>query len=134
MTNEEKRLLDLYAERAAVYRVQYEVMGALLDKCRVNKIICHMKWEDIYIYGGAYLGVFTWMCFNEYVNIKGIVDKKSTLYVPLKNVPIMSIEMMREKYNNEPVIITPLEYGNSIKEELITFVDASKVFFINELL
>ena len=134
MTDDERKLLDMYARKADNFSLQYSLMGKMMDTERLKKGIERIRLGDAYIYGGSYLGIFAYKMLNEFVNIKGIIDKRGVLFIPISDIPVITIDGLRKNYAGEEIVITPLAYANEIVKELSTFIEKKKMVFINEII
>ncbi len=134
MNDKEKFLIDKYAHKAALFSLQYEMMGRLLDKDRIHDICFDRKWSEIFIYGGSYIGIQAFFMFSKFINVKAIVDRKRKLRINQEGVKVINIDEFYGLYSGEPVVITALRYANEIERDLNKNINSSNIFLINELL
>ena len=133
MTEVERVIFDEHVRKEELFRLNYELMGQLLKKDVVADILKKRGWKSCYIYGGAYLGIQAFYAFSSFIPIAGFIDRAQSLYIPIKEVEVLSLEEFYKQEDNYPVIITPLEYAKEIKEELLTHISEERIVFLNEL-
>lgn len=125
-------LIDIYGYQMEIFSKSYNMMGWLLDENFVKKAVEKKRLSDVYIYGGAYLGIQLYRALGMFVNIVSVVDKSGKLMIPMKDIPVMDMSTFREQYNDETVIVTPLKYYNEIYYEIKEFVEDDKIIFLEE--
>lgn len=128
-------LLKDYKEKAEIYEHQYELMGRLLD---YNGIIKRFKKKgifSIYIYGGGFLGIQLFKTIRDSdIRICGIIDKFGKLKFDVLNVAVYSMTDFESYYDDEYIIITPVQFYKEIYEDLVNRVDKEKILFLSEFL
>ena len=130
---EYNELIGMYMDEADLYERAYEIMGRLLDPNIGQKILNRFKTQNIYIYGGGYIGIQLYKTLKNQLDIT-VVDKSGNLKYPIDGVKIVNVDLMRKDYVNEKVIITPINYLDEIYEELIKFVPLDNIIIIGELI
>lgn len=133
MLGEQEELIGLYADEMDLITACYEMMGKLLDRNQMASRIEELKIEELYIYGGGYLGIQLYRAVEGLVKVRSIVDKSGGLLLALPDLPVMDLDAWRQQYKDEWVIITPIKHYRAIYNELITFVPADKLLFLGEL-
>ena len=132
--NFEDELFELYVRDYRIEELSYKWMGKLLERERIKKRIDYYDIHELYIYGGGYLGVQLYNAVSDMVNVIGVVDKKGILSVDVKGIHTISLNDMRNGYNGEKVIITPVKYYENIKNDLKEFVDEESILFLGDFL
>lgn len=127
-------LTSIYINDLELYQNMYELMGVMLDKTYVVKRLEEKKIDKIYIYGGGYLGIQFYNSVKDFITVLAIVDKSGGLKFSVDNVETVSIEEFRNRYNGEVVVITPIQFGEKIYEEIIQFVENERIYFIGEII
>ena len=121
MTKEEE-IFELYVREYRIESISYKLMGKLLEKEQVKKRLELFDITSLYIYGGGYLGVQLYNAVQNLTDIKGVVDKNGGLAVDVKDIRTISLADLREEYNNQMIIITPVKYYQSIKKDLVNIL------------
>lgn len=132
--NFEDELFELYVRDYRIEELSYKWMGKLLERERIKKRIDYYDIHELYIYGGGYLGVQLYNAVCDMVNVIGVVDKKGILSVDVNGIHTISLNDMRNEYNGEKVIITPVKYYENIKNDLKEFVDEGSILFLGDFL
>lgn len=133
MKKVEEQILEEYAREYNIASTSYEIMGLMLNSQYVEERLKLFNLENIYLYGGTYMAVQLYRIGKAYVDIKGIVDKSRRIVLNEK-VSVLTLSELKEKYNNEKIIITPMRFFNEIKEELQLFVNIENILGIGELM
>lgn len=134
MNEEIEKIFDYYVEEYKIQYFNYRMMGKLIETENVKERIKAFGFSEIYIYGGGYLGVQLYNSVKEFVDVKAIVDKSGVISVAVKGIKSMSLVDLREKYNGEKVIITPVKYYKEIKNDLEKFIDEKNILYLGEFL
>lgn len=134
MTQEEELILDGYAYAYNLEKYSYQMMGKLLEIEDIKKRLKINKINELYIYGGGYLGVQLYNSVKGYTDVKAIVDKSGGLAVKAEGISVVSFDKLQEIYKGEKIIITPIKYYKSIKEELLRFIDEENILFLGEFI
>lgn len=134
MLNIPDELLEVYADELAVAESSFEIMGKLLDRGYLKKRLEGWHLEEIYIYGGGYIGIQFYYACEKLARILSVVDKQGHLRLDLAGIPVTGLEGLKKVYKGEHIIITPVRYYQEIREDLLAFVPESKIIFIGELL
>lgn len=122
MTKTERLHFDRYAEGEGLFREYYELMGQLLDTRFVEAMIEDKGWNQIYIYGGGYLGIQSCLAFQQFLQVLCIIDRKGQLIVGRSDIhtPVMTLTQWKNDHDKKvPVLITPLQYMDEIKRDLV---------------
>lgn len=125
-------LIDFYGYRSEIWTRAYEMMGKLLDRDFVAREVKKREMTDIYIYGGGYLGIQLYRAITPFVNVLSIVDRSGKLKVDVEDIPLIDMDIFRERYKNELVVITPIQYYGAISNELQSFISNDKILFLEE--
>lgn len=133
MKKVEEQILEEYAREYNIASTSYEIMGLMLNSQYVEERLKLFNVESIYIYGGTYMAVQFYRVGKEFINIKGIVDKSRRIVLNEK-VAVLTLNELKEKYNDEKIIITPMRYFHEIKEDLQLFVNIENILGIGELM
>ena len=133
LSEREEELIGLYADVIDIITACYEMMGKLLDQNQIASRIEELKIEELYIYGGGYLGIQLYRAVEGLANILSIVDKSGGLLLTLPDLPVMDLDTWKQQYKDEWVIITPIKHYRTIYKELITFVPSDRLIFLGEL-
>ncbi|MCI8269482.1 MAG: hypothetical protein HFG55_07470 [Lachnospiraceae bacterium] len=133
LSEREEELIGLYADEIDIITACYEMMGKLLDQNQIASRIEELKIEELYIYGGGYLGIQLYRAVEGLANILSIVDKSGGLLLTLPDLPVMDLDTWKQQYKDEWVIITPIKHYRTIYKELITFVPSDRLIFLGEL-
>ena len=125
-------LIDAYAYQSEIWSKAYQIMGWLLDKKRVSKEVNRWNMSDIYIYGGGYLGIQLYQAIMPYVNVLSVVDKSGKLKIEIDKLPVMDMKSFRDRYKDELVIVTPIQYYKEIYCDLREFVSKDNIAFLGD--
>lgn len=131
MENKDK-LIDDYGYKAEVFSKCYDMMGRLLDKDFIKKEVVKRQMSNIYIYGGGYLGIQLYRSIMPFVNVISVVDKSGRLRLENEDIPVIDMNIFRDCYIDELVIVTPIQYYREIYHELQGFVSSDKIVFLEE--
>lgn len=127
-------LIDAYAYEMNVAAYSFELMGKLLDLEHVKNRIELYALSEVFIYGGAYLGIQFYNAANRFVKIPAIIDKKGKPRIDNLNIPTIDIPKFREIYKGQTVIIASIRYYREIHRELLDFVPEHQIMFLGEFL
>ena len=135
MQNEKlERLLDYYAEDYRIESFSYKMMGKLLEIENIKKRLQAYDIQELYVYGGGYLGVQLYNAVRKLTNVKAIVDKSGGISVDVQGIKSMSVQELEANYANEKIIITPVRYYRPIKKDLTRFIEEENILFLGEFL
>lgn len=134
MTKIPDELLDAYAEELAVAECSFELMGRLLDRDCLKKRLASLKMNELYVYGGGYLGIQLYRACEKLIKIISIVDKQGGLRLNIADIPVIDVDGLKEAYKGEYVIVTPVRYYQEIQQDLLSFVPQTKILFLGEFL
>lgn len=129
---DEESLLEAYMEELDTITECYEMMGKLLNSNQIMNRVKKLGITDMYIYGGGYLGIQLYRAVEKIVNVISIVDKSGGLIIHLADIPVMDMNVFKESYDNNLVVITPIKHYRAIYRELCEFVPAEKIMFLGE--
>lgn len=133
MNEIEKKILEDYARDYNVEYKSYQMLGMMLDEKYIEKRLKIFDIKHVYLYGGTYMTVQFYRMGKKYTDIKGVVDKAGKLIIN-EHIPVLLIDELKEVYNNEKIIITPLRYFQEIAQELSLFVNPENIMSIGEFL
>lgn len=134
MVNITDELLNIYAEELAIAECSFEIMGRLLDRDYLKERLNFLNIEELYVYGGGYLGIQFYNACNKLTKILSIVDKRSDLCLNITDIPVTNLKGLEKIYKGENVVIASVRYYQEIKKELLSFVPKNKILFLGELL
>lgn len=134
MQNIPDELLDAYAEDLSIAECSYEMMGQLLDQDYLKERLKSLDTNELYIYGGGYLGIQFYRACEKLVKILSIVDKQGGLRLNIADIPVIDLEGLKKSYKGENIIITPIRYYREIQQNLLSFVPKTKILFLGEFL
>jgi len=134
MLNIPNELLDAYAEELAIVECSFEIMGKLLDRDYLEKRLGYLNVQELYVYGGGYLGIQFYRACENLVKVLSVVDKQGCLRLDIADIPVINLERLKESYKGEDIVITPVRYYREIRRDLLTFVPKTKLFYIGEFL
>lgn len=129
-----EELLDYYAEDYKIESYSYKMMGKLLEVDKIKKRLEIYGIQELYIYGGGYLGVQLYNAVKDYIDVKAVVDKSGGIIVDVQGIDAISVEELEGRYKGETIVITPVRYYSVIKKDLIRFVDEKKILYLGEFL
>jgi len=132
--NSEEEIFELYVRDYRIESISYKMMGRLLETGWVRKRIELYHIEDVYIYGGGYLGIQLYNAISNIVNVKAVLDKNGRLSVDVEGIRTISLDAVRKEYSGEKIIITPVKYYETIKKDLLKFADEKEILFLGEFL
>jgi len=132
--SEEEKIFDLYVREYYIESANYRLMGKMLDKEFVNQRMKAKQIEQLYIYGGTYLGIQLYNAIEDKNKILAIADKNGMLAVKMHGIPVIKIDELKKQYSGEKIIVTPLPFYSEIKAELSEFVKEHNILLIGELL
>lgn len=133
MTKTERDIFDSHVRREELLRIKFELMGQLLRPDVVKGIIDEHEWQSIYIYGGAYLGIQSYCAFCQFIDVAGVIDRAGELMVPREDIKVILPEDLAKEDNELPIIITPLEHAQAIRNTLLQYRSEERIFYLNEL-
>lgn len=134
MLNIPDELLDVYAEELAIAECSFEMMGKLLDVDCLKKRIGYLNDNELYVYGGGYLGIQFYRACNKLIKILSIVDKQGCLRFDIPDIPVTNLDGLKKAYRGEKIIITSVRYYQEIQKDLLSFVPKSQILFLGEFL
>lgn len=134
MDREEEFLLESYMEEADIITKCYDMMGRLLDLKQIEKRMKELGIKSMYIYGGGYLGIQLYHAVERTVKVISIVDKNGRLMIDVPDVPVMDMDLFKQNYRGQIVIVTPIKYFKDICAELYKIVPKEKILLLHELL
>lgn len=129
-----EELIDRYAEDYRIESFSYKMMGKLLEIEKVKKRLKTYGIHELYIYGGGYLGVQLFNAVNAFADVKAVVDKSGSLSVDVPGIRSISIKDLEKQYTNEKIIITPVRYYATVRQDLIRFIDGENILYLGEFL
>ena len=127
-------ILDIYADELSVAECSFEIMGRLLDRKYLKQRMDELHLNELYIYGGGYLGIQLYCACNNLVRIREVVDKKGRLQLDIKNIPVIGAGRLKEVYKGEKIVIASIRYYQEIRQELLSFISGNNIIFLGELL
>lgn len=129
-----EELIDYYAEDYKIESFSYKMMGKLLETENVRSRLKAYGIQELYIYGGGFLGVQLYNAVKEYTDVKAVVDKSGGISVDVQGIYSISVEELENVYSGERIIITPVRYYKVVKKDLIRFVEEKNILFLGEFL
>ncbi|MFG6334312.1 MAG: hypothetical protein K1W20_02375 [Lachnospiraceae bacterium] len=133
MTKTERDIFDSHVRREELFRIKFELMGQLLSPDVVKRIIDEHAWKSVYIYGGAYLGIQSCCAFGQFIDVAGVIDRAGELMIPRDDIEVILPEDLAKADNDLPIIITPLEHAQVIRNTLLQYRNEERIFYLNEL-
>ena len=130
----EEQIRDAYAKELEIMACSYDMMGKMLDARHIQKRIRLLGVDELYIYGGGYLGIQFYKAVYDMVQIPAIIDKSGGLLLDLPDIPVIDFEEFKKKYNGQKVIITPVKFYREIYGDLSSFVPLEQLVFLGELM
>lgn len=127
-------LLDAYAEELAIAECNFEMMGELLDVDYLKNRLDYLSANELYVYGGGYLGIQFYRACNKLIKILSIVDKQGCLRFNIPDIPVTNLDGLKKAYRGEKIIITSARYYQEIQKDLLPFVPKSQILFLGEFL
>ena len=128
-------IVDYYAEDYKIESYSYKMMGKMLEKEKVILRLKKFNLQEIYIYGGGYLGVQLYLALKDTNTVKGIVDKNGGISVDIPEfIPAFTVEQLAARYKDETIIITPIRYYSQIKNSLNNLIPEDRILFLGEFL
>lgn len=127
-------LIDAYADDMNFYAHSYGMMCKMLDINYLEGRLRLLKTDEIYIYGGGYLGIQLYRMAYGRIEILAVVDKSGRLRLNLPDIPVMNISEFRDKYARQKIIVTSVRFYQEIREQLSDFVPQSHIIYLGELL
>ena len=128
------KILDLYAEDFRLNYCSYNMMGRMLEKRYIKERIELAKIKNVYIYGGGYLGIQLYYAIKDLTNVESIADKSGGICIEDRSIPVVTFEQMKNSYQGQKIIITPIRYYSTIKRELMQFADERDILYLGEFL
>ena len=125
-------LYDIYNMEITI--VRYQMMIKLLDEQFISEKIMCLNSKEVYIYGGGYLGIQLFHVIKNITCVPAIVDKSGELITNAPSIKVISPGELKEIYNNQKIIITPLTFYREIYNELSTFIPKENLIHLEELL
>lgn len=129
-----EELLEIYLDELDITNACYEMMGRLLDREHVASRVKQMNLKNVYIYGGGYMGIQLYRAVNDLVHVISIVDQSGGLKFHLPEIPVMNLDEFKHVYDNERIIVTPIQYYQQIYRNLSEFIPDESILFLGELL
>jgi hypothetical protein len=133
MNDMEEKILNSYKRDYESEKASYRILGQMLDEDFVRKRIKFFGIEHMYIYGGTYMAIQLYRASCNYIDVKGIVDKSSKL-VGKDDIRVFNLDEFKGIYYDEKIIVTPIIYYSSIRDDLKTFIDIDNIICIAELM
>lgn len=133
MNDIEEKILELYIKEYKSEAASYRILGEMMNNVNVSERLRMFGIDKMYIYGGTYLAIQLYKASNNYVDVKGIVDKSRRL-ICKADIPVYDLKEFKDIYNGEKIIITPIFYYKTINEELQSFIDGENIIYIGELI
>ena len=130
----QEQIRDAYAEELDIMGCSYDMMGKMLDTRHVQRKLSLLGVDELYIYGGGYLGIQFYRTVHDIVQILAVVDKSGGLLLDIPDIPVVNIEEFRKKYNGQKVVITPVKFYQEIYRDLSSFVPLKQLVYLGELL
>ena len=127
-------ILELCVYQMEIAAAGYEMMGRMLDQTSLQLTIKQAGISQIYIYGGGYLGIQLYKAVNQFVNVLSIVDQKGKLLIDIPDIPVISLDKLKNVYNGQKVVITPHKFSREIYQELSKFIEKDQLVYLGELL
>lgn len=136
MQSIEEELIDAYAYEMRIAECSFEMMGNLLDISYLKQRIKVLSLENIYVYGGGYLGIQFYNAVNNHnlVRVLAIIDKRGKLSVEIPEIPVITPVEFEKIYNGQKIVVASAKYFNEIKKYLNTFVSSDRILFLGEFL
>ena len=132
MRANDNRLIDYYRDGYDILEISYHLMGMLLNDTQITKRIHELSIDDCYIYGGGFLGIQCWRSLKDHIRIKAIVDRHGSLKFDIGDVKVIDVQGLKQLYDGETIIITPVEFASDIYRELSEFIDKKRMLFLGE--
>ena len=129
-----EELIDYYALDYKLKFYSYKMMGKLLEIENVKNRLKVYDIQELYIYGGGYLGVQLYNAVKDYTDVKAVVDKSGEISVDVQGICSISTDELENVYKGEMIIITPVKYYSAIKKDLIRFADEKNILYLGEFL
>ena len=129
-----EELLSAYRHEYDILFCEYELMGMLLNRNQILRRIEEVNLESCYIYGGGFLGIQCYRSICDVIDVKAVVDISGGLKFNLPDIKVIDLEMFKEIYHNEIVIITPVKFSSEIYEKLIEFVQDDRLLLLGEFI
>lgn len=129
-----EKLLDYYTTQMEKEQYLHSMSVKMIDPDYMRQKTEALNGADVYIYGGGYLGVQLFKSVDGLLNVVSIVDKSGKLKWNIPDIPVMDIEAFRSCYEDEYVIITPINFYREIWTELSKFISENRLLPLSELL
>lgn len=133
MTGTQRDIFDAHVRKEELLQIKFELMGQLLRRDIVKRIVDMYKWQSLYIYGGGYLGIQAYDAFHHFINVAGVIDQKGELLVSRDDIQVFLPQDLAKMEDDLPIIITPLEYARDIRNNLLKYGSEERIFYLNEL-
>lgn len=127
-------LLDIYAGQMRLAECSFGMMGRMLDTSYLKKRLFRLEEDELYIYGGGYLGIQFYRMAGSIVKILSIVDKRGCLMVPCPDIPVLKLSEFEKVYSGQKIVVASVRFYSEIRDELSAFVDLNSVIYLGELL
>lgn len=127
-------LVDVYAYELAVAECSFGIMGRLLDREYLKQRIDDLHLNELYIYGGGYLGIQFYCACNNLIKVPAVVDKRGCLQIDIEDIPVIGFNRLMEVYKGEKIVVASVRYYQEIRRELLSFVPKYNVIFLGEFL
>lgn len=135
MSKIQDELIERYAEEKQIYRYSYEMMKKLMDKRYISGRIKLFNIDELYIYGGGFLGLQLYYYAKDMFNVKAIVDINGKVVVNNEDIKnVITPDRLKEIYKNEKVIITPIQYYKQIFSDLSAFIPKENILNLGEFI
>lgn len=128
------KLLDEYGNAKGIAECSFWIMGKLLDTPYLKKRIDLLNVDKVYVYGGGYLGIQTYITCSDLIDIPAIVDKSGKLNLDIPDIPVIDFDEFRKVYKGERVIIASIKFYQEIYNDLSKFVPVTRLLFLGEFL
>lgn len=135
MSKIQDELIERYAEEKQILRFSYEMMKKLMDKKYISGRIKLFNIDELYIYGGGFLGLQLYYYAKDMFNVKAIVDINGKSVVNNEDIKnVITPDRLKEIYKNEKVIITPIQYYKQIFSDLSAFIPKENILNLGEFI
>lgn len=135
MSKIQDELIERYAEEKQILRFSYEMMKKLMDKKYISGRIKLFNIDELYIYGGGFLGLQLYYYAKDMFNVKAIVDINGKAVVNNEDIKnVITPDRLKEIYKNEKVIITPIQYYKQIFSDLSAFIPKENILNLGEFI
>lgn len=130
----EKEILEEYVKAYYSESLGYRMMGLLLNHEMLKERVIQTGMQKVYIYGGGSLGIQLFDALKSFADIQAVIDINATLVVSRKEIPVIGLEQLKQDYEGEWIIITPIRYLNEIYHDLQLIAPKEKIMHLCEFL